>query len=644
MADGGAESARDQLRAAYDAMIERDGAPLNPAPVTDGEEMAERPRRKRRRVWPWIVIPLVLIIAGVAAVGIIFFQQAMQVKDDLTAAKGKLSSVTDSVKTGDTAAVEKAAADVTKLVANANGIVSGQLWDILGGVPVVGANVHAVQQTTKATHVLVTDAMPPALELLKTLDVKNLKLEGGGFNLEPFRAAQQQLPAVNAAFADAKTYVGKIDRTAILSVVDDNIGQLVDIIDESQPALATAEKYLPTMLTLLGADGPRNYALLFQNNAEMRSTGGNPGTGAILHVENGKIDMREDAEVANYAWVGYHNADVPEIEPAEKAQLFDDDTIHFVQNYTRYPDFRDTGASVQKLWQHANGSTLDGVFSIDPIVLSYMLRVTGPVEVPGESTKLTSKNAVKVLLSDTYERFGSDGLAADVYFAKASAAIFDKVSAGGWDVMKMWDQLKQGAEEQRIYMWFPSEADEKMAVEFGLDGAVTSDNKTKTQTGIYLNDESVGKLQYWLSTSMSVQCDAKARTVTTAVTMKNSIPDSIQSSYTLGARSPKYGHPRTTMLIDVLSFAVPGGKLTATDPSADELGRDRTGAYNGREAKSLGVALAQGETRTVSFTSTVPDGDAAPLTVRYTPTTSKTPVTIADSCGTMFPGTDIPKK
>lgn len=40
---------------------------------------------------------------------------------------------------------------------------------------------------------------------------------------------------------------------------------------------------------MLGADGPKNYLLLFQNNAEVRSLGGNPASLMLLRVEDGRL-------------------------------------------------------------------------------------------------------------------------------------------------------------------------------------------------------------------------------------------------------------------------------------------------------------------------------------------------------------------
>ena len=53
-------------------------------------------------------------------------------------------------------------------------------------------------------------------------------------------------------------------------------------------ASATAFDLLPEML---GKDGPRRYLLLIQNNAEIRATGGIPGSIAVLRSDHGKITM-----------------------------------------------------------------------------------------------------------------------------------------------------------------------------------------------------------------------------------------------------------------------------------------------------------------------------------------------------------------
>ena len=582
---------------------------------------------------------LLVILGAVAALGVVFAQQAFQVRDDLKAAQEKITQIVPLVKSGDTAEVERLSGEITALTTSANEIASNDLWAFASAVPWVGANVSAVSETTKAVHVLVQDAMPIAFELLTVADVDNFTVEGGGINLEPFRAAQPQIPALRAAFDDAKSHVDKIDRDAIHPLVEENIGQLVDIIDEAAPALAFAEEQLPIVIAVLGGDGPRNYALLFQNNAEIRATGGNPGAGAVLRVDNGKVTMREDAEALSFMASGPRGWYPQTLGDKSKMAIFETDTWTYSQNYTRTPDFADTAVLMGGLWGDTVGGDLDGIISLDPVTLSYMLEVAGPVTVRGEDTKITADNAVKTLLSDSYERFGGDGKLADAYFAGVSAAVFSKVMSGGWDPLAMLEQLQKATDEQRVYAWFADPAEEAMATELGIDGSVLASNEDETQVGVYLNDSSHSKLEYYLSNKITVTCSAEKRTVTTAIAMTNSVPTADLSTYTLGARNTSWGYPRTTMFLDVIGTALPGGSLTSTSPAAgDRDGWDRSGVYNERETRSLFVTVPMGESRTVSFTSTVPDGAAAALDVRYSPTVTQTPVTVDASCEPLFPG------
>jgi len=613
-----------------------DGSISDLDPDFEVDEYVEGPRK--RRVWPWIVLVIFLLLIAIVVVGGVFAIQALKVKDDLQAAKGKISAVVPLMKKGDTAGVEALSKQVLKLTSDADKIVAGPLWDIASIVPGVGANVVAVSETTKATHILVRDALPLASSLLPLADPANFKVEGGGINLAPFREAEPKLPQLSAIFDNAKTHIDRIDMKAIHPYIKSNISQIVDIVDTAAPTLSFAQENLPVLLSTLGADGPRNYALLFQNNAEIRATGGNPGAGAVLTVDNGKVTMRQDQAALNFVLLGpkgrfpQHLAD-----PAEE-KLFEGDTWAHSQNYTRTPDFADTAHLVGGLWNQTVGGRLDGVISIDPITLSYMLQVAGPVQVPDETTPVTADNAVKLLLSDTYERFGAKGELADLYFAKVSAAVFTKVMSGGWDPLKMVEQLQKATREQRVYAWFADEKQQAMATQLGIDGKITTDNKTVTQTGIYLNDSSHSKLEYYLSSKIMVTCSAEKRTVTTTIELHNAVPRADLSHYTLGARNGRWGQPRTTMMLDVVGIALPGGKLVGSSPEKGaRKDQERSGLYKGREAKSMLVNVPMGGSKKVSFTSTVPDDATKPLQVRYSPTVGETPVTIDGSCGTMFP-------
>ncbi len=572
-----------------------------------------------------------VVLGAVAAVGSVFALQALDVRDDLLEAKSMLGTLPEAVKTGDASQLQAVGAEVLALTTNADAIVQGPLWDAASAIPVVGVNVAAVKRATEATHMLVSEAMPPGLDLLGIMQPDKLKLEGGGVDLTPFQRAQEALPQISAVLSRAQAHVADIERDELLPIVDGAIGQLLSVVDQAGPALDTAERVLPVALQLAGASEPRDYLVVFQNNAEIRATGGNAATSTLIRADNGSIKKIDDETVENFYLAGVRGqlrADLPQ----ETLDLYEWDFDEYSQNFTRTPDFPTSASLYVQLWTQTNGTELDGVISIDPVALSYMLAATGPVPLD-DGTEINSENAVRILLSDTYEHFGVDGLAADAFFADVAARVFDKVASGSWDPLAMLDQVQRSVDEQRINAWFAREEEDALATEFHVDGALSADNVASTQVGMYLNDSSYSKLEYYLSTAITMSCDPAAGTMTTSMTLTSTVPGSHLSGYTLAWRSKRLGLPRTTMVLDVLSVAPPGSTILSTTPQTGDISHwDRSGTEKGHPLASRTLLLPMGETKTVSFTSTIPEGDLGPIAVRYSPTVTQTPVTIDPSC------------
>jgi hypothetical protein len=591
----------------------------------------------RRRAWPWVVGGLLGVIGGAAAVAGVLAAtltvQAVEVRDDLLASKAELSRLGSLVQAKDEAGLQAAADAVSTRTARAAATVQGPLWQAASDVPVVGANIDAVSRVTRAVDILVREALPPGIQMISDLDIKKLALEGGGFDLQPFQKAQASIPVVSQAFADAKAETDGIQSDQLLGAVSGPVGEIRDVIDRTAPTLDVVNRYLPTLLDMAGGNGSKTYLIIFQNNAEIRAAGGNPAASIIMKVDQGKFDLLDQASSATFYSEGTAGDQFSDL-PADTLSLYPSTFSRFSQDYTMTPSFPTTVTLFQDLWSHTNGERFDGVISIDPVVLSHMLAVAGPVDVAGE--QINSDNAVKLLLSDAYERYprGEDS---DAFFSAVSRAVFTHLTAGKWDPAKMLDALAQSAQEQRLLLSFTDDQAQQLSRELGLDGALHPDNSTATQVGTYLNDYSVGKLEYHLSQSVAATCDASARTITTTTTLTNSIPDSIRSRYTLGGRNGNFGLPRTSMMLDVLFFAPPGGQVIRTDPAtSEESGFDRSGAQDGNSALSRLVIVPQGATRTVSSTVQLPQGPLGPLQLRHTPTASDTPVTIDPSCASLF--------
>ncbi|MFE4727222.1 DUF4012 domain-containing protein [Microbacterium sp. NPDC056736] len=617
------------------------------APAAASDDMADlyepdpapvgRPRK--RRVWLWVVLSiiLVLLVAGVIA-GVLamqFISEAKVARSALERAKTGITALNSQLGSEDQTKLQATAADITANVKLAAETVDGPLWDIAARVPFVGQNVDAVQRVTRAVDVLVLRALPPGMQFMSTADLDKLTVEGGGINLEPFRQVQGSIPEIASAFADAQALVAPIDRASLLPEVGEPIADILDVIGDAAPALAVAEKYLPTLLNIAGSGGTKTYLLIFQNNAEIRATGGNPASSMIVTMTDGKLGYADQATSATFYEAGTQGNEYISL-PAETTGLYLPTLTRHNQDYNFTPDFPTTAQLFQAIFADTTGQSFDGVISIDPVVLSHMLAVAGPVTL-NTGEQLNAENAVKVLLSDSYEIY-PDGATSDAFFTDTAKRVFDHLTAASWDPLEMLDALEQSAEEQRVYLSFTDPAAQALADEFGLDGALKPDNTTQTQVGMYLNDSSVGKLEYHLSSTVNASCDPAARTITTTMTLHNGITDDIKSEYTLGLRNGSYGIPDTTMMLDVLFFAPPGAQITSTDPAVGQVARwERSGVEKGNTALSKTVFVPKNETVTVSYTVALPQGELGPLNLRYTPTANATPVTIDSSCDALFP-------
>jgi len=616
--------------------------------MTAGHE--DQTRRRRRQETPepvpsgrgkvagaivgWTFGVLGLAACAVGVVALAFMQQAGVVRTDLLGAQTKLSFVPQIVANRDIDGLNQVSGEVLQMTERADAGSAGPLWDLASSIPFVKDNTEAVQELTAMTRELTGRALPPTVALLSASDFSSLAVEGGGINLEPFRQAEGALPEITSAFTDAKVVTDGIDRTNLLPIVTEPLDQVAQIVDQAAPSLTLVQKYLPSLLAAAGGDGPKTYLVVFQNNAEIRATGGNPAASSVMVVDNGRIELKEQSDSMAFYAAGQAGRSVLDL-PESTLALYPDTFTRYSQDYTFTPDFPTTARLFESLWDRTDGSQFDGVMSIDPVVLAHMLEVLGPVDLPS-GEQITAENAVKLLLSDAYQRFGDagdNGRSSDEFFAMVSSTVFSRLAGGQWNPIAMFDQLTRSAQEQRINLWFTDEQAQALVTEVGLDGGLRPDNATSTQLGIYLNDFSIGKLEYHLTTDISATCNAADRTVNVSMNMHNGITDDITNAYTLGFRNSDYGLPKTTMMLNALFFAPPGATITAMDPGDGDIpSLSRSGVENNNTGESRMVTLGQNENRTISYTVQLQAGPLGPLDLRHTPTANDTSVSIDASC------------
>ncbi|MGF3055991.1 DUF4012 domain-containing protein [Microbacterium sp. YY-01] len=592
----------------------------------DRGDRADRPRKpllRRARFWvPTAIILILLVILGAGAwVAKQLADDAFSARDDLEKAFPLVDTVQEAMLEGDSEKARTTAEKIGEYTASAARKTSSDLWQNMEWVPVAGPNLHAVRTAAATANTLVRDAVVP----LTDISFDALAPRDGAINIDTVRGLADTVAQAATSVENAQNNLATINRDALIDQVSTAVGRLDKAIDTIEPVLEPAHEALSVLPAALGGDGPRNYLLLFQNNAESRGTGGNPAAIAMLTANDGHISMADQAASGDFN--NQRNQPIVPLDPETEA-LYGDKIGRWVMDTTLTPDFPYTSELVQAFWAESYGTPVDGVASFDPVALSYLLEATGPVELPTGET-LTSDNAVSLLLNQVYFDYPTNQ-EQDIFFAAAAASVFDAILDNNPEPKKLLEQLIRAADEGRLMYAPNNDAEAALIAGTKVSGTLPTDNSEDTITAVYVNDITEGKLDYYMQLDIAAtttQCEAPdSPTFTTTATLTNTLtPEEVDglARYIAPGRFFTPGDVSTDLVIY--------GPVDATIDTVTVNGKTvKTTAYPhlGRTAIKVNVITKPGATATVTATYAGAPGEYGDLSIRHTPMVRDTPTAI----------------
>jgi hypothetical protein len=238
-------------------------------------------------------------------------------------------------------------------------------------------------------------------------------------------AAGQRLARLGALVSRSmESFLGGEDKVPLTVLLEQNRGKLQEISREAKEIalqLKTAAPALPAtqrlqvkraagilerigvafddwreawnvVLRLLGHEQDKRYLVLFQNNRELRPTGGFIGSYAVLRIDRGKLEKitvdtiyNPDGQLKNFI-----------VPPAPLERVTDS---WGARDANWFVDFPLSARKVTEFIERGGGPTVDGVIAITPRVLEELLQQLGPVKVKveGEEITLTAEKIVDLI-------------------------------------------------------------------------------------------------------------------------------------------------------------------------------------------------------------------------------------------------------
>jgi hypothetical protein len=363
-------------------------------------------------------------------------------------------------------------------------------------------------------------------------NLKALNVNDGQIDLTRVASLLQPADILHQALAKAQVTMAQIQNPWLVSPLQSRLRSLTTQLDQAQRSAGLAVRAIPVLPAMLGAQAPRHYLVVFETPSEMRGLGGIITGFAELTAVNGKLTLTRSGSVTDL------NAALPQgggtlAGPSSfLARYGAFKPASFFQDETYAPDLPTTGQVLSQLYPQTGGDALDGVVVVDPFGLAQLLKLTGPVKVPGLAVPLNSRNTPSALMEDQYILYGatSQGTIRHDYGAAALQIVFHRLTnmvLPGPE--KVSNALSPALHNGQIAMWSTRPQEESILQSLGAAEtfpsthggdllAVTLQNAGNNNIDVFLHQ----------STSDNVVFDPTTGAVQAqlSITLKNTAPSS----------------------------------------------------------------------------------------------------------------------
>jgi hypothetical protein len=377
---------------------------------------------------------------------------------------------------------------------------------------------------------------------------------------------------------------------------------------------------------LLGADGARNYLVVAENNAELMPLGGSAASHTLITVDQGKPRIVKQVVSQDFDYVKPLDVELP----LSLTQLYGPVMKTHPNATVSRPDWPTAADLLTRLWNRDIGKQrIDGVVSLDPIALSYLLTATGPVTMPTGEV-LTSDNVVDVALRQSYAKYGDTGDHGNTFFKVIASAVFDRIAQGDFDAKQMLQAVRQAVYNRSLMFWSADAELQKVIATTRLGGVLPTSVKSSTSIGVFFRDHSFGtKIDIYLQPSTTVMTTCRADG-TTAYAVSVSV--SLNVSPAVEAKLPKYvrGHlPDHRYDTEVFIYGPPKSYIESYAPGQNGTYIRRVKDLDRRVLKFI-ISTKPGQSGTVNVTYTIPPrvGKLGPTEVLSTPSVLPNKVTL----------------
>ncbi len=311
-------------------------------------------------------------------------------------------------------------------------------------------------------------------ETLGALD----KIKSGGSQdkpisyLELFKDNEERLKEISGLLGEARD---NLDDVNIDDIPSDKRNKLMEMKERLPEINAAVDSFLAEeriFTDILGGNGPRKYLFLFQNNQEMRATGGFIGSYGVLDIFNGRV--------RKFFIDGIFNPDgqlrEKVVPPLPIQKISASWSLH---DSNWFPDFPVSAEKAAWFYEKTGGPTVDGVITMTPTVMQKLLEVTGPIDMPEYEVVVDKDNFIEKIQYKVETDYDKELNQPKKILADLAPKILDKLfnASNFSDLTKTMDILLKSLNEKHILIYSKNWEIEKILSENGWTGEILTTAK-----------------------------------------------------------------------------------------------------------------------------------------------------------------------
>lgn len=221
------------------------------------------------------------------------------------------------------------------------------------------------------------------------------------------------------------------------------------------------------MRLFLGMDSDKRYLFVFQNNTELRATGGFIGSFALVDFKDGKVKNLEVPAGGSY-----------DTEAGLKDLIMSPEPLHLVNPQWHFwdanwwPDWPTSAKKLMWFYEKSAGPTVDGVISITPTVMERFLEAVGEIDMTKEYGVVINADNFLETTQFFSERKPQETLKPKKIIGDLMAKIIEEMPArlNRETLIKLTNMFERSLSEKHILFYFEDPLLEERAEKYGWDG------------------------------------------------------------------------------------------------------------------------------------------------------------------------------